>query len=201
MRIIFEAFRQKIHENPLILRYGNLILKNVLILVILICTIGAYWKRRHVKKPMAVSGRVNVFTLSQTVTLLTLFSFDNTLLSFVISSDNVLGMSNELVFNLEMLRVIFIENLFFKFLVPLYLLHNTGTNLPSLWAERNYRNQDFFMTVRNLTPRQVISRYQVDNERDPEGEERGGSSSTLHVLLVRKSCVDVPMDLPDVQIH
>ena len=201
MRIIFEAFRQKIHENPLILRYGNLILKNVLILVILICTIGAYWKRRHVKKPMAVSGRVNVFTLSQTVTLLTLFSFDNTLLSFVISSDNVLGMSNELVFNLEMLRVIFIENLFFKFLVPLYLLHNTGTNLPSLWAERNYRNQDFFMTVRNLTPRQVISRYQVENERDQEGEERGGSSSTRHVLLVRKSCVDVHMDLPDVQIH
>ena len=173
----------------------------MLILVILICTIGAYWKRRHVKKPMAVSGRVNVFTLSQTVTLLTLFSFDNTLLSFVISSDNVLGMSNELVFNLEMLRVIFIENLFFKFLVPLYLLHNTGTNLPSLWAERNYRNQDFFMTVRNLTPRQVISRYQVENERDQEGEERGGSSSTRHVLLVRKSCVDVHMDLPDVQIH
>ena len=201
MRIIFEAFRQKIHENPLILRYGNLILKNVLILVILICTIGAYWKRRHVKKPMAVSGRVNVFTLSQTVTLLTLFSFDNTLLSFVISSDNVLGMSNELVFKLEMLRVIFIENLFFKFLVPLYLLHNTGTNLPSLWAERNYRNQDFFMTVRKLTPRQVISRYQVENERDQEGEERGGSSSTRHVLLVRKSCVDVHMDLPDVQIH
>ena len=201
MRIIFEAFRQKIHENPLILRYGNLILKNVLILVILICTIGAYWKRRHVKKPMAVSGRVNVFTLSQTVTLLTLFSFDNTLLSFVISSDNVLGMSNELVFNLEMLRVIFIENLFFKFLVPLYLLHNTGTNLPSLWAERNYRNQDFFMTVRKLTPRQVISRYQVENERDQEGEERGGSSSTRHFLLVRKSCVDVHMDLPDVQIH
>ena len=153
------------------------------------------------KKPMAVSGRMNVVTLSQTVALLSLFSIDNTLLSFVISSDNIFGMSNELVFNLEMLRVIFIENIFFKFLVPLYLLQNTGTNLPSLWAERNYRNQDFFMTVRKLTPRQVISKYQVESEKDQEGGERGGSSSTSHILLVRKSCVDVPMDLPDVQIH
>ena len=94
-------------------------MKNVLILVIMLMTLGIHWKRRHSRKPMAVPGNVNVVTLKQTVTLLTLFSFDNTLLAFIITTDNALGISNELVFLLEMLRVIFIENIFFKFLVPL----------------------------------------------------------------------------------
>ena len=68
---------KKYYENPIQLRYGNLVMKNVLILVILLLSIGAYWKRRNVKNPMKVSGNVNVVTLSQTVSLLSLFSFDN----------------------------------------------------------------------------------------------------------------------------
>ena len=170
-------------------------MKNVPILVILLLTIGAYWKRRRdVKKPMKVSGNVNVVTLIQTVSLLLLFSFDNTVLSFVISRDNILGLNNELVFNLEMLRVIFIENIFFKFLVPIYLLKNSRTNLPLLWAERNLRKQDFFRTVPSFIPRRVISRYQTENVQQPEQKAptvNMSSSSHRHLIYIRNSFIDV----------
>ena len=184
------------YDNPIHMRYGNLVMKNVLILVIMLMAFSVYWKRRHVRKPMAVPGNVNVVTLKQTVTLLTLFSFDNTLLAFIITTDNALGISNELVFLLEMLRVIFIENIFFKFLVPLYLLQNSRTSLPALWAERNCRKQKFFITALSLTPRQIISRYQ-EEEREPEIK----SSFNRRVVYIRNSCLDVDMDIPTVEIH
>ena len=183
------------YDNPIHMRYGNLVMKNVLILVIMLMAFSVYWKRRHVRKPMAVPGNVNVVTLRQTVTLLTLFSFDNTLLSFVITTDNIFGINNGLVYLLEMLRVIFIENIFFKFLVPLYLLHNSRTNLPALWAERNCRKQKFFMTAPSLTPRQIISRYQ-EQEREPER-----NSSYNRVVYIRNSSLDICMDFPSVEIH
>ena len=178
-------------------------MKNVLILVIMLMTLGIHWKRRHSRKPMAVPGNVNVVTLKQTVTLLTLFSFDNTLLAFVITTDNALGISNELVFLLEMLRVIFIENIFFKFLVPLYLLQNSRTSLPALWAERNCRKQKFFITALSLTPRQIISRYQEDISRyqEEEREPEIKSSFNRRVVYIRNSCLDVDMDIPTVEIH
>ena len=177
-------------------------MKNVLILVIMLMTLGIHWKRRHSRKPMAVPGNVNVVTLKQTVTLLTLFSFDNTLLAFVITTDNALGISNELVFLLEMLRVIFIENIFFKFLVPLYLLQNSRTSLPALWAERNCRKQKFFITALSLTPRQIISRYQEDISRYQEEEAPEIKSSfNRRVVYIRNSCLDVDMDIPTVEIH
>ena len=195
---------KKYYENPIQLRYGNLVMKNVLILVILLLSIGAYWKRRNVKNPMKVSGNVNVVTLSQTVSLLSLFSFDNTLLSFVISTDNFLGLSNELVFNLEMLRVLFIENIFFKFFVPLYLLKNSRTNLPLLWAERTFRKADFFMTAPSFIPRRNLSRYQPENVQQPEQKVPTGnmsSSSNRHVIYVRHSGVDIPIDFPNIEVH
>ena len=166
-------------------------------------TLGIHWKRRHSRKPMAVPGNVNVVTLKQTVTLLTLFSFDNTLLAFVITTDNALGISNELVFLLEMLRVIFIENIFFKFLVPLYLLQNSRTSLPALWAERNCRKQKFFITALSLTPRQIISRYQEDISRYQEEEREPEIKSSFNrgVVYIRNSCLDVDMDIPTVEIH
>ena len=97
-----------------------------------------------------MSGRANVITLKQTVILLILISLDNAGLSYVICRDNSLGMSEDLVFLLEMLRVILIENIFFKFLLPLYFLVGSRTSLPSLWAQQDDRKLKFFLTTRRL---------------------------------------------------
>ena len=83
------------YENPHSLRFGNLVMKNVLVVVIIILSIGVYWKQRHQKNPMRVSGNFNVITLKQTVFFLILISFDNTCLSYVICWDNFFGMSED----------------------------------------------------------------------------------------------------------
>ena len=140
------------YENPHSLRFGNLVMKNVLVVVIIILSIGVYWKQRHQKNPMRVSGNFNVITLKQTVIFLILISFDNTCLSYVICWDNFFGMSEDVVFVLEMLRVILVENIFFKFCVPLYFLIDSKTKLPSLWAERDDRRLNFFMTAQEIRP-------------------------------------------------
>ena len=153
-------------NDPPLLRFGNTVMINVFLLLIIIMTIGVYWKRRQQKKPMRVSnGNVNVITLNQTVILMSLISLDNTGLSYVINLDNFLGLSEDLVFKLETFRVILIENIFFKFCVPLYFLIDSKAKLPSLWAERDDRKLDFFLTGQTFIARPVVFKYKVESEQ------------------------------------
>ena len=115
---------------------------------------------------MKVRGHYNLLTLKQTVILLILFSFDNSGLSFIISNDflpNFVSINSELVMKVEILRVILVENIFFKFLVPLYLLIQSRSKLPSLWADEDQRKLKFFMTSPSFIPRPVITKYQPSN--------------------------------------
>ena len=184
------------YENPKNIRYGNLVMKNVVLIVVILVAIGVYWKKRQQKKPMKVSGNVNVMTLWQTVCYIIFVSLDNTVLSFVISSDflSYFELDENLAFNLEMLRVILVENIFFKFLVPLYLLQNSKTSLPSLWVERDWRRLEFSMTSQSLIPRPVVSKY------EPAGV--GNTAATTHrqLVYVLKSSREVHIDIPDVEV-
>ena len=167
-------------------------MKNVVLIVVILVAIGVYWKKRQQKKPMKVSGNVNVMTLWQTVCYIIFVSLDNTVLSFVISSDflSYFELDENLAFNLEMLRVILVENIFFKFLVPLYLLQNSKTSLPSLWVERDWRRLEFSMTSQSLIPRPVVSKY----------EPAGVGKTHRQLVYVLKSSREVHIDIPDVEV-
>ena len=172
-------------------------MKNVVLIVVILVAIGVYWKKRQQKKPMKVYGNVNVMTLWQTVCYVILFSLDNTVLSFVISSDflSYFGLDENLVFKLELLRVILVENIFFKFLVPLYLLQNSKTSLPSLWAERDWRRLEFSVTSQRLVARPVVSKYQ------PAGLCKKSTAKTHRTLVhVLRSTREVHIDIPDVEV-
>ena len=184
------------YENPKNIRYGNLVMKNVVLIVVILVAIGVYWKKRQQKKPMKVSGNVNVMTLWQTVCYIIFVSLDNTVLSFVISSDflSYFELDENLAFNLEMLRVILVENIFFKFLVPLYLLQNSKTSLPSLWVERDWRRLEFSMTSQSLIPRPVVSKY------EPAGVGKTAATTHRQLVYVLKSSREVHIDIPDVEV-
>ena len=184
------------YENPQNIRYGNMVMKNVPLIVVILVAIGVYWKKRQQKKPMKVSGNVNVMTLWQTVCYIIFVSLDNTVLSFVISSDflSYFELDENLAFNLEMLRVILVENIFFKFLVPLYLLQNSKTSLPSLWVERDWRRLEFSMTSQSLIPRPVVSKY------EPAGVGKTAATTHRQLVYVLKSSREVHIDIPDVEV-
>ena len=89
-------------------------MKTCALLFGLVMAIGMFWKKRKMSIPWR--GNHNVITLNQTLLLVILIYIDNTLLSYY------LGTGGEFLFNLEMMRIIFIENLAFKFIFPLLLI-------------------------------------------------------------------------------
>ena len=194
----FEHSKQA-YENPQSLRFGNLVMKNVLVVVIIIMSIGVYWKQRHQKNPMRVTGNFNVITLKQTVFFLILISFDNTCMSYVISWDNFFGISDDVVFVLEMLRVILVENIFFKFCVPLYFLIESKKKVPNLWADRDHRQLDFFMTAYALRPRKDLEN-QTKCVHQLSNQSRTTKSSASRVTYIRNFSVNIEIDFPDVHL-
>ena len=79
---------------------------------------------------------------------------------------SLLSGKGRLVFTLEMLRTILIENIFFKSLVPVYLILQSRTHLKSLWADRQPERLRFFMSTQKIIGRPVISKYQTTEQED-----------------------------------
>ena len=79
---------------------------------------------------------------------------------------SLLSGKGRLVFTLEMLRTILIENIFFKSLVPVYLILQSRTHLKSLWADRQPERLRFFMSTHKIIGRPVISKYQTTEQED-----------------------------------
>ena len=87
-------------------------------------TIGMFWKKRRMSIPWR--GNKNVITLNQTLLFVVLVYIDNALLAYY------LGTGGRFLFNLEMMRIIFIEKVtFFPF------------SSAALWTDREGRRVDF----------------------------------------------------------
>ena len=116
----------KFYVNPDSIRHGNQVMKNGALVSALICLLGIYWKKKRVFIP--ARSQHNVITLNQTVLLVILLNLDS-MLTYVLHPN-----SQRLFFLLELLKIIFIENIFFKCLVPVFLLHWSRRHYPTLWV-------------------------------------------------------------------
>ena len=125
------------------MRNGNLGMKTSALMFGLSMAIGMFWK----KKKLSISWRRNhnVITLNQTLFLVILIYIDNSLLAYY------LGPEGRFLFTLEMMRIIFIENLAFKFLFPLLLIrsrleHCSGQRFRCCWIFLAYNQLSSAMT-------------------------------------------------------
>ena len=149
----------------------------------LVMTIGMQWKKRKLSIPWR--GNHNVITLNQTFLLVICIYIDSTLLPYY------LGTGGRFLFNLEMLRIIFIEILAFKFLFPLLLLRSSKSHLPALWADREERRLDFFMTNPSYQARPVVFTYPRERR-----EKRRGSEVNRFITVtvhISESCPAQPL--------
>ena len=105
---------------------------------------------------LLIGERYNVMTLNQTVLLVVLLNLDSIFFGHLLSA----SVQSRLQFNLEMLRIILIENMFFKCFVPIYLIRNSRTHLKSLWSDRKPERLKFFMSKQSVIGRPVISKYE-----------------------------------------
>ena len=112
------------YKNPESLRNANLLMKSVVLVTAIICT---------------------------------LLYLDSILFSYGLLHRT----DHQLSFILEMFRIILVENIFFKFLVPLLIILRSRRKLKTLWAEREAGKLEFFLTPPSLIARPVISKYPV----------------------------------------
>ena len=171
------------------MRNGNLAVKTTLILLVLILKFAIFWKNRREKKKTKIN--YNIMSLNQTILLLILLYVDNTFLPYFIND------KTKIVFNMEMLRIIFIENIFFRFLVPIYMIIDGKSKLPALWVENHERKLKFFMTRFVPSPRQVVTRY---NEAPIQTQRKKkvtfGENVVINICTTNETCIS----LPDVEI-
>ena len=100
------------------LRNGNFFIKSLLLLLAVIIMIAANWKKKALD--IRKLYQRNVLTLTQTMAVLVFLYING-----VISDYLFLPSENNSIFVLEMLRVIFLENISFKFLFPIFLIYRT----------------------------------------------------------------------------
>ena len=149
-------------------------------------------------------SQYNVITLNQTVLLVILLNLDS-MLTYVLHPN-----SQRLFFLLELMKIIFIENIFFKCLIPVYLLHCSRRHYPNLWVDRKPRKCNFFMTAPSFIARPVISKYQTENHK-PElvGDEvrkkdlcgpRYTDRPVGHITITVQTSQDLGCTLPQIEI-
>lgn len=139
-------------RNPESHRHASQMMRNTVLAMGLICFIGIYWKKKRLSIP--ARSQYNVITLNQTVLLVTLINLDSMLTYLLHPSDQ------RIIFVIQLLKTILIENIFFKCLIPIYLLLSCRCHYPNLWVDIKLRKCDFFMTPPSYIARPVISKYQ-----------------------------------------
>ena len=140
----FEGFQM---GASILHRNGNLAMKTMCLITASIVGLGMAWKKRKLK---IKRKNFNVITFSQTWLIIFLLYLNNVVLDFLLPS----LAKEELLFTLEMLRVIFFENILFKFFIPILMILQSKTTLPFLWTDKDCnRRQNFFMTKQNILPR------------------------------------------------
>ena len=109
-------------------------MRSVFLSIAIICAVSINWKKKRLSlKPR---GNYNVITLNETLLLICLLSVDSSsilhtgLLHYGHSSHD-----QTLLFTLELLRIIIIENILFKVLVPVYLILQSRSHYKTLWSE------------------------------------------------------------------
>ena len=132
-------------DDPELLRFGNFVTKTLVMIAVLITALSIYWKKRRL---MIKVRKCNVITFNQTILLLALLYLTNAVWDYVLTS-----YPSPHAFTLEMLRIVLVENIFLKFLLPIILIINTKMTLPSLWTDVTHRRIGFFMTKSSFVPR------------------------------------------------
>ena len=183
----------KNYKNPESIRNGNLVFKSLPVIFALICTAGVYWKRK--RQRIRVKENYNVMTFNGTVLLVLLIYLDNILFSYLMLD------SSQQNFTLEILRTIFIENLFFKCLIPTHLLLQSRTHLEALWVDNQSKKINFFLTSPSFIPRSgLVITETLNNQQIIEAStrHRPDSQHPLNMTITIHQHEDQENELPEI---
>ena len=141
-------------------------MESVTLAIILVLYATVMWRKEQLSHKVN-KRQSNLLTLNQTVALSVVVTLDYFIFECCIW---ILPEENVLLF--EMLKLILIDNLCYRFLVPLLLLLNTRKIFPELWTGTVQGTTGFYMTERVKIPRRpdtLTHTDTVDNQLNRKG--------------------------------
>ena len=146
--------------------------------VVLILFFSILWTKQQIKH-QTIKTRNNILSLNQTVAVRVW------LLADFFSFQLILNMiPPERMVQFEMMKII-VDNICYRFLLPLILLISTKNNFPELWTDGPMRKRrDFYQTEMKIIPRRP--------EPTEDGEPPRGSGARY--VYVRSVKIDVNMN-------
>ena len=167
------------HQNPDSIRNGNLLMKSCALMFALPMVAGIHWKKRQMPPgSFGVKGNRNVLTLNMTFLLVILIYLDHAVLAYFIGPIN-----QQCFFPMEMTRTIIIENVLLRFIIPLYVLIDSKSKLPSLWSERDERSLGFLMKMSKIEARPPVSKFWGEIRTAEKNQE---NNDTVNLIDPRK---------------
>ena len=125
------------------MRFNNACFKTIIGVFVMLTTAGIYWKKKRISfKIYLVNHQRNVLTLKQTLGIISLIYCNNVLADYLLASFK----PSDLVFLFEEVRVLLVENVLTRFVIPVVLIINTRKQLPGLWRDTEVRRSEFYMT-------------------------------------------------------
>ena len=145
--------------------------------VVLILFFSILWTKQQIKH-QTIKTRNNILSLNQTVAVRVW------LLADFFSFQLILNMiPPERMVQFEMMKIIVVDNICYRFLLPLILLFSTKNNFPELWTERPMRTRrDFYQSEMRIIPRR------------PEKNEFKTRRSLAKYVYVKSVKIDVNMN-------
>ena len=125
-------------------------------------------------------NQTNVITLNQTVWIRVILCAD---LLLVYLLENIIETNN--IFLFEILKLILVDNICYRFFFPVYLIINAKYCLPELFSKKSIRKLDFFKSRQNLIPRRNDLNINLSGKTTPIPEidcfKAKTSSKVIHV--------------------
>ena len=176
-------------------RFNNFCSKSIVMVFVVLTAAGIYWKKKRLTNKIEDHQR-NVLTLNQTIGVIFLIYCNNVILDYLLANFQ----PSDLVFLLEELRVLIVENVLTKCLIPIFLILNTKRQLPGLWTNNELKRTDFYMT--KPISHSFITQPSVEKKKAYEA-----GATLKHFSLTKIDCMRVDdlrrsaeSQLPEIEI-
>ena len=154
-----------------------------------------HWTKRALSVKIMRKFQRNLLTMNQTAFLAVIF-FLNHIATYGLSSLEDIVDTKYLII-LEFCRIIVVENVLLKIILPILLISRSRSKLPALWLKDSNSRKSFYFSMSNIKPRNDLlialeNEYCNDNYRfnylsnaiKKAGEKENDSKN--HILLVKR---------------
>ena len=113
-----------------------------------------HWTKNRLSVKIMRKFQRNLLTMNQTAFLAVIF-FLNHIATYALSSlEDIVETKYLNIF--EFCRIIVVENVFLKFILPIMLITTSKSKLPALWLKDSNSVKTFYFSMSNIKPRNDV---------------------------------------------